>query len=323
MSQSREPRHPATAALVIGTGKGSGRRSGPRIPNSRLVKHGYWWWALPALTAIFSVHYVATLIGAFFSFTDYQGYGTFNMVGFDNYARIPLDPEVMASVGNTLFLAIGALVISNGVGLLLALALNRTLKTRYVLRTLLFLPVILSPLAVSYIFRFIFAIDGPMNQLLKVFGYSGTPIVWLANAKLSIWVILLVVSWQMIGVSMVIFLAGLATVPHEIEEAAAIDGAGTFTRFFRITVPLIQPALAISTTLGLIQGLKIFDQVLAMTGGGPFGATETLSLVVYNDTFTNMRFGYGASIAMVLTVIILIASGLQLWLTRDRAGVHN
>jgi raffinose/stachyose/melibiose transport system permease protein len=315
-------RHPDTVALVMGSKGGSGRKSGSR-PASRLITHGYWWWALPGLAAIFTVHYVATVAGAFFSFTDYQGYGQFNFLGLANYARIPLDPEVMASIGNTLFLAFGALVLSNGIGLGLALALNRTLKTRYALRTLLFLPVILSPIAVSYIFRFIFAIDGPMNALLKAFGYTGQPILWLASAKISIWVILVVVAWQMIGVSMVIFLAGLATVPHEIEEAAAIDGAGTFTRFFRITLPLIQPALAISTTLGLIQGLKIFDQVLAMTGGGPFGATETLSLVVYQNTFVNMRFGYGASIAMVLTVIILIASGLQLWLTRDRSGAHS
>jgi raffinose/stachyose/melibiose transport system permease protein len=266
---------------------------------------------------------VATFIGAWFSFTDYQGYGQFNWLGLANYTRIPQDPEVMSSIGNTVFLAFGSLILSNAVGLGLALVLNRTLKTRYVLRTLLFLPVILSPIAVSYIFRFIFAIDGPMNAILKAFGYNGAPILWLASAKLSIWVILLVVGWQSIGVSMVIFLAGLATVPQDIEEAAAIDGAGTVGRFFRITIPMIQPALAISTTLGLIQGLKIFDQVLAMTGGGPFGATETLSLVVYQNTFVNMRFGYGAAIAMVLTVVILIASGIQLWLTRDRAGAHS
>ena len=301
-----------------------GRKSGPRpTKTKRLVTHGYWWWALPALSAILFVHYIATGVGFMYSFTDYEGIGEFNWVGLDNYAKILDDADVTSSISNTFFLAIVSFILTNVIGLLLALALNRTLKTRYLLRTLLFLPVILSTIAVSYIFRFIFYIEGPINTFLGAIGLVEWQKTWLADPTWSIWVILLVVVWQNTGFAMVIYLAGLATVPQELEEAAAIDGAGVWRRFRSVTVPLIQPALAVSTTLSIIQGMKIFDQVVAMTGGGPFGATETLSTTIYHKTFEFMQYGYGSAISMVFTVVILIMALLQSWLTRDRSGANK
>lgn len=312
-----------TSAIEPGSGRGSGRKSGSSTHKHRtLVKHGSWWWAVPGLAAVASVHYIATFIGASYAFTDFSGIGDFNWVGWENFGRIFEDFAVTASLGNTAFLAIGFLVLSNIIGLGLALALNRNLKTRYFLRTILFLPVVLSSIAVSYVWKYIFAFDGPLNQLLKATGISDGTYVWLADPKFALWAILFVAVWQNIGMAMVIYLAGLALVPHELEEAAALDGAGITRRFWNITVPMIQPSIAISTTLALTQGLKIFDQVIAMTNGGPFGATETLSTVIYKDTYEFSNYGYGASISLVFTVVILIAAGAQLYLTRDR-GVHN
>lgn len=295
-------------------------RSVPLQPSSKLITYGSWWWTLPALTAVFAVHYVATLLGAMYAFTDFSGLGSFNWVGWDNFKRIPIDPQVMSSIGNTFFIGIAYLVLTNLAGLGLALALNRTLKSRYILRTLLFLPVVLSSLAVSYIFRFIFDSAGPLNQVLKAFGWTDGTTLWLADPRTAIWTIIVVLVWQQTGVPMVIYLAGLAVVPAELDEAAAIDGAGVFSRFWNITLPLLQPAIAISTTLSLIQGLRVFDQVIAMTNGGPFGATETLSTVIYKKTFTFSSFGYGASISLVFTLIIIAAALLQMFLTRDRTA---
>jgi raffinose/stachyose/melibiose transport system permease protein len=257
------------------------------------------------------VHYLAT------------GFGGFNWVGLANFDRLWADEEISASIGNTIFLAISSMLVVNFMGLILALALNRGLKTRYVLRTLLFLPVVLSTVAVSFLFRYIFDYGGPVNQFLSLLGYQGDPILWTADTTWSIWLILFVVCWQTIGFAMVIFLGGLATVPPELEEAAAIDGAGLFRRFFSVTVPMIQPSLAVATTLGMVQGLKIFDQVMSLTNGGPDGATQTLSLVIYNTTFANSQFGYGSAVALVFTVFILIAGGLQMFLTRDRSGMNK
>lgn len=299
-----------------------GRKPGARssLPK-KLVRHGYWWWALPALAAILAIHYIATGIGLMYSFTDYSGIGEFNWVGLDNYEKILGDTDVSSSILNTFILAIGSFVLSNVIGLLLALALNRGLKTRYLLRTLLFLPVILSTIAVSYIFRFIFYIEGPINSALAALGMPDLQKTWLADSTWSIWVILIVVVWQHIGFAMVIYLAGLATVPQELEEAAAIDGAGVWRRFRSITVPMIQPAIAVSTTLSIVQGMKIFDQVVAMTNGGPFGATETLSTIIYKKTFSFMQYGYGSAISLIFTIVILILALIQSYLTRDRSGV--
>ncbi len=298
---------------------GSGPKSGPRS-RSRLISYGSWWWTLPGLLAVLSVHYVATALGASYAFTDFRGIGSFNWVGTENFVHILSDKKAFGAIGNTVFLALTSLVVVNVVGLLLALALNRGIRSRYLLRVLFFLPVVLSPLAVSYIFRFIFQVDGPFNAALGAIGLTDWQRPWLADPQFAIFTILAVMVWQNIGFAMIIYLAGLATVPIEIEEAAAIDGAGPFGRFWHITLPMIQPAVAIATTLGLTQGLKVFDQVQAMTKGGPYGATETLSTVIYTQTFANAHFGYGAALSLVFTVLVLIAAAFQLFITRDRSG---
>jgi raffinose/stachyose/melibiose transport system permease protein len=127
-----------------------------------------------------------------------------------------------------------------------------------------------------------------------------------------------VMVWQSVGFCMVIYLAGLATVPVDIEEAAVLDGAGVVKRFRHITVPMIQPSIAIATTLTLIQGLRVFDQVLALTAGGPAGSTQTLGTEVYQQAFVFNNFGFGASLALVLSVLILIFTVVQQYATRDR-----
>ncbi|MGY1602239.1 carbohydrate ABC transporter permease [Geodermatophilus sp. SYSU D00815] len=298
------------------TAAGGGTSSRPRRGRP-LISYGRWWWALPAIAMVLLIHYIATAGGAFYAFTDWTGIGEFDFVGLDNFQRIFDDPALIGSLENTLFLAFGFLIITNVVGLLLALALNRTLKTRYLLRALFFLPVVLSPLAVSYVWKFIFDFKGPLNGVLGWFGME--PKTWLADPTLALWCVLVVMAWQTTGMVMVIYLAGLATVPPEIEEAAALDGAGSWRRFRHITVPSIRPSIAIASTLMLIQGLRVFDQVLALTGGGPAGATETLATQVYKETFALSNFGFGAALALLLTLIMLVFSVLQQVATKDRS----
>jgi len=299
--------------------RGAGSSTRPRRPR-QLVTYGHWWWALPAILAVVFIHYVATAAGAFFAFTDWTGLGDFSFIGLENFERILADPTLIGAVRNTLFLALGFVILTNVFGLLLALALNRGLKSRYLLRVLLFMPVVLSPLAVSYIWKFIFQFNGPLNLGLQAVGLGHLQKAWLADPQFSIWAVLVVMAWQTTGLVMVIYLAGLATVPPEIEEAAALDGAGVWGRFRHITIPSIRPSLAIATTLMLVQGLRVFDQVMALTGGGPAGATETLATQVYKETFALSNFGFGAALALVLTVIILVFAMLQQFASRDRAN---
>ncbi len=260
---------------------------------------------------VLGIHYVATTVGGFFAFTNWTGIGSFDIVGFDNFRKIFADPTKIAALGNTLFLAFGSVILSNVAGLAIAVGLNRVLKTRYILRTLFFMPVVLSPLATSYIWKFVFQFDGPLNILLRAAGLGDLARPWLADPTWAIWTVLIVVVWQNIGFAMVIYMAGLAAVPVEVEEAAAIDGANIWQRFLHVTVPAIRPAIAIATTLGLVNGLRIFDQIMALTGGGPANATATLATEVYKQAFSLGNFGYGAALALLLTVIILVFAVVQ------------
>ncbi|WP_242633302.1 sugar ABC transporter permease [Arthrobacter sp. S39] len=304
-----------------GTDKEQQHPEAPRRPSG--VGFGRWWWALPAVALTLVVTYMSTAFGAFFAFTDWTGLGDFNFVGVDNFIQVFQDPALLGSVRNTLFLAGGFVVFTNILGLLFALALNRTLKTRFLLRALIFMPVVLSSVAVSFIWKFIFAFDGPLNQALEAVGLGQFKQDWLANPALALWCVLAVMVWQSIGFVMVIYLAGLATVPVELEEAAALDGAGIWQIFRSITLPTIQPSVAIATVLTLIQGLSVFDQVLTLTGGGPGDATQTLATQIYTQTFLYGAFGLGAAAALVLTVFILILALIQQFTVRDRANIGD
>lgn len=313
--QGSAPAESATEAVVVPR-RGRGRRPRPR--REGLLKLGHWWWALPGIVLVLGIHYAATVAGGFFAFTDWTGIGTFDFIGLDNFRRIFSDPSKILALWNTLFLAFGSVILTNIIGLALAVALNRLLKTRYILRTLFFMPVVLSPLAVAYVWKFIFDFNGPLNAALTAIGLGDQARAWLGDPGFAIWTILIVIVWQQTGFAMVIYAAGLAGVPIEVEEAATIDGASLWQRFVHVTVPAIRPAIAIATTLGLVNGLRIFDQIMALTGGGPAGATETLATEVYKQAFSLGQFGYGAALALVLTLIILFFAVIQQRVTQGK-----
>jgi raffinose/stachyose/melibiose transport system permease protein len=281
------------------------------------LQFGHWWWALPGITLVIAIHYAATGIGGFFAFTNWTGIGAFKLVGWQNFEAIFSDPTKLGALSNTLFLAFGSVFLGNVAGLIIALGLNRVLKTRYILRTLFFMPVVLSPLATAYIWKYIFDFDGPINVFLTSIGAGDLAKPWLADPQWAVWTVLVVLVWGTTGFAMVIFMAGLAGVAVEVEEAAAIDGANLWQRFRNVTLPAIRPAIAIATTLGIVQGLRVFDPIMALTGGGPAGATETLATQVYKQAFALGNFGGGAALALVLAVIILFFAVIQQRLTRS------
>ena len=307
-----------TETLIVPKRNRRGRRRDAAPRRSGQLQFGHWWWALPGILVVIAIHYVATAIGGFFAFTDWSGIGDFSWVGFDNFVAIFNDPTQIGAVTNTLFLAFASVILSNVAGLALALGLNRGLKSRYALRVLFFMPVVLSPLAVSYVWKFIFDFNGPINGVLRAVGLEEFAKAWVADPTWAIWTVLVVIVWQNTGFAMVIYMAGLAAVPVEIEEAAAIDGASLWQRFWNVTLPSIRPAVAIATTLGLVNGLRVFDQIMALTGGGPAGATETLATQVYKESFALGNFGFGAALALVLTLIILVFAVIQQRVTSGR-----
>ncbi|MGI5193234.1 carbohydrate ABC transporter permease [Streptomyces sp. CA-288835] len=278
-----------------------------------------WWFALPALLLFAFVVLVPSARGVHYAFTDWDGLDpSFSFVGLDNFSAMLDDPDATAAIWHTLLIAVAITVIQNGVGLLLALGVNSAIKSRNLLRVFLFAPAVITPIVTAYLWRNLLGPDGAVNSLLGAIGLDGLGQDWLGSPRLALWSVIGVIVWQYAGYSMVIFLAGLQSVPKEIHEAASIDGAGPVRRFWSVTRPLLAPAFTINLMLSIIGGLKLFDQVYALTGGGPGHATDTISTLIYKDAFTLGEFGYSIALAVVLTIIVAVAStGQYLALARN------
>jgi raffinose/stachyose/melibiose transport system permease protein len=187
-----------------------------------------------------------------------------------------------------------------------------------VLRVFLFAPAVVTPIVTAYLWRNLLGPDGAVNSLLAAVGLGSWQQDWLGDPQLALWSIVAVIVWQFSGYSMVIFLAGLQSVPQEIFEAAAMDGAGPARRFWSVTRPLLAPAFTVNLMLSIIGGIKLFDQVYALTGGGPGHATDTLSTLIYKDAFTLGEFGYSIALAVVLTAIVAtVSTGQYVVLARN------
>jgi raffinose/stachyose/melibiose transport system permease protein len=278
-----------------------------------------WWFVVPALLLFGFVVLVPSARGVYYAFTDWDGLSPdFAFVGLGNFVEMVSDPAARQAVWHTLVIAVAITVIQNGIGLLLALGVNSAIKSRNVLRVLLFAPAVITPIVTAYLWRNLLGPDGAVNSLLGMVGLDSWRQNWLGDPDLALWSVVAVIVWQFAGYSMVIFLAGLQSVPREIYEAAAIDGAGSVRRFWSVIRPLLAPAFTINLMLSIIGGIKLFDQVFALTGGGPGHATDTLSTLIYKDAFTLGEFGYSIALAVVLTIIVAVAStGQYLVLSRN------
>lgn len=292
--------------MAINAAPLAGTKSLPRIRSRRLHGAGINTLYLPAilLFAVFSVY--PLISGVQLSFTDWDGYSAGrDAVGVDNYIRLLTDVNFRTALLNTFVYGIGSTVIQQVIGLGLALALNRAFRGRGLARTIIYLPVLVSPIVMGTMYYQLFRYNGgALNDIAAAVG--GSPVPWLSDAVLGIAVIVAVNSLQYVGISMVIYLAGLQAVPQEYYEAAAIDGAGPWQRFRSITVPLLQPAFATSVILNLIGGLKLFDVITVMTGGGPGYATHSVSSLIGKTYFDNQAAGYASAMGVVLFLIIVV-----------------
>lgn len=248
--------------------------------------------------------------GIFLSFTNWNGYSqTYKMVGISNYVRMLSDANVHRAFINTLIYGVGSTILQNVLGLGLALLLNQKFKGRAVTRTLVYLPVMIAPLIMGYIMYFFFSFNnGALNDVIGLFGIDA--IDWLANGNRGVIIMTLVNSLQFVGISMVIYLAGLQGIPDMYYEAAAIDGVKPSSRFKYITLPLLMPAISSAVTINLIGGLKLFDIIMALTSGGPGYDTHSLSTLVHRTYFGSENAGYASAIGLVAFVLIMILSNI-------------
>jgi raffinose/stachyose/melibiose transport system permease protein len=264
---------------------------------------------VPALLLFAFVVLVPSVRGVYYAFTDWDGLSPdHSLIGLGNFVEMAGDPDATQALWHTLLIAVAITVIQNGVGLLLALGVNSAIKSRNVLRVFLFAPAVITPIVTAYLWRNLLGPDGAVNSLLGAVGLGAWRQNWLGDPDLALWSVVAVIVWQFAGYSMVIFLAGLQSVPREIYEAAAIDGAGPVRRFWSVIRPLLAPAFTVNLMLSIIGGIKLFDQVYALTGGGPGHATDTLSTLIYKDAFTLGEFGYSIALAVVLTIVVAVFS---------------
>ena len=280
--------------------------------NSRRHISAPWWFIVPAAAFYTFSVIIPSVQGSLFSFTNWDGISANKAwVGLKEYKEIFNDPNGVKAIWNTIIIALVVTVVQNALGLLIALGVNAKIKSRNILRVLIFAPAVITSVAVGFLWQNLYAPDGAINHTLESTGLGGLQQDWLGNRHLALWSIIAVVIWQFVGYSMVIFLAGLQSVPPEVIEASAIDGAGPIRRFFSIVRPILAPSITINLMLSVIGGLKLFDQVIAMTQGGPGGSTNTISTLIYSNAFQLSRFGYGAALAVLLTVFVSIVSVLQ------------
>lgn len=280
-----------------------------------------WWFVLPAAAFYIFAVIVPSVQGSAYAFTDWDGVSPEkNWVGLDNFFAIFQDPNGVIAIRNTILIAVAVTIIQNALGLLIALGVNARIKARNVLRVLIFAPVVITSIAVGFLWQNLYAPNGGINALLDAVGLGALKQNWLGNPDIAIWAIIVVVIWQFVGYSMVIFLAGLQGIPEEVLEAAAIDGAGPIRRFWSVMRPMLAPAITINVMLSVIGGLKLFDQVFVMTQGGPGGATNTISTLIFSNAFQLGRFGYAAALAVLLTIFVAVVSAVQYKLLAKQEG---
>ena len=275
---------------------------------------------LPALVIFTAFVIYPILASLYYSLTDWDGLApSLHFVGLANFQQLLSDPTVFINVRNTLVFAVGVMVVQNGVALLLALILDGFLRRLTFLRVLFLIPAMFSALAIGYTWSYIFSpAFGFLNALLSKIGLTGWQQDWLGNPHLTLASLVFTNSWEFMGLSMVIFLAGLQAVPAELYEAGNIDGTSGWQRFRHITFPLIAPAVTINVVLTMIGSMKTFDLIFVMTNGGPGNASQTLALRIYNEAFNLNHFGYATAVGIVMSLFILGLSVLNLRLLRKR-----
>lgn len=265
---------------------------------------------IPALI-LFTVFVIYPLgKGIYLSFTNWNGYSqSYKMVGISNYIRMLTDQNVHRAFINTIIYGAGSTLLQNVVGLALALLLNQKFFGRTAVRTIVYLPVMIAPLIMGYIMYFFFSFDnGALNDVLALFGMQAKD--WLANGNAGVAILTLINSLQFVGISMVIYLAGLQGISDMYYEAADIDGINSGQKFRYITLPLLMPAITSSVTINLIGGLKLFDIITALTGGGPGYDTHSLSTLVNRTYFGSENAGYASAIGLVSFLLIMVLSNI-------------
>lgn len=281
-----------------------------------------WLFVSPALIGFMVFTFGAIFRSFYYSLTDYSLLSEPNFVGLANYIRaFTKDEYFYKYFGNTFYFVVALVPIVLVCSLLLAILINKKAgRLTKAYRVALFLPSITSTVAVSMVWLWIFNPDmGLLNNFLTVLGFN-TPPTWLASTEWSKPALVIMRVWQMCGYYMIMFLAGLQTIPESLYEAAEVDGATTLQKFFRITVPMLANTTFVVAILLVIEAFNMFESIFIMTAGGPLGSTSTIMYYIYEQGFTNYDMGYASALAWVFFALIMVVTLVQYRFRNEQGG---
>lgn len=272
----------------------------------------------PVFLAFAIVVLIPFFSGIYYAFTDWNGVtGTINWVGWDNFKYLfTEDKQFQQSFLLTAKYTVVAVILTNLAGFALALLVTQMLKTRNVLRTVLFMPNLIGGLLLGFIWQFIF-VKG-FASIGQLTGLSFFQLPWLGDAQTGFWGIVIVSVWQGAGYIMIIYVAALQNVPQEIVEAAKMDGANKWQVLRHITLPMVAPAVTVCLFLTIASSFKIFDVNLSLTNGGPFKSTEMLAFNIYTEAFVNNRYGIGEAKALIFFLVVAAITVMQVMISKKK-----
>ena len=281
-----------------------------------------WLFVSPALIGCGIFTFGAILYSLYLSFTDYDMFGTPEWVGLENYIKAFTNDEYFYQYfGNTFYFAIVLVPVVLVISLFLAILINKKVgRLTKAYRVALFLPSITSTVAVSMVWLWIFNPDmGILNNFLTAIGFHNPP-MWLSDPEWSKPALIIMRVWQMSGYYMLLFLAGLQTIPETLYEAAEVDGASSWQRFTRITVPMLSNTTFVVVILLIIESFNMFESIFVMTEGGPLGSTSTIMYYIYEQGFMSYNMGYASALAWIFFALILVFTLIQFRFRREQGG---
>ncbi len=265
---------------------------------------------IPILALFIIFNTIPLLRGVVYSFTNFRGFGNYEWVGFRNYIDLFTDARVGSSYIFTIKLAIVTTIVVNVLSILLALALNSKIRAKGFFRGAYFLPNVLGALVVGYIFNYFFTYLVPALAEMTGIGALKTSIL---AGKNTAWIgIMIVCAWQAVAMNTIIYISGLQTVPEDVYEAGSLDGATGWKKFWKLTFPLIVPFFSINMVLCVKNFLMVFDQIMALTKGGPAQSTESISYLIYNNGMKGGQFGFQSANAVMFFIVIVVISVAQM-----------
>jgi raffinose/stachyose/melibiose transport system permease protein len=278
------------------------------------ILNSFWLYTIAPYVVFLTFVLVPFLMGGYFSLTDWNGVSsTMNIIGLQNFSEMFRDDErFISSAWFTLRLTAASVVAVNLIGLAYAVMFHRTTRWSSALRVVLVLPNVIGGIILGFVWQFIY------SQALPAFGGVLQSIQWLGDGDTAFWAVLIVFVWQQAGYVMLIYIASMNSIDEQLFESAEMDGASPVRQFVHITLPLIVPAFTVSIFIVLAYSFKIFGLVFALTGGGPYGSTESLAINIYNEAFLYGNYGLGSAKAVVFFVIVAVMSYLQVRFTQKR-----